>query len=111
VTRFRPAVLDNPNAYRDGLLLTTGERAQLFLIKLALAFAPSLLLALVAVATGGYVVALVAAIVGGLTALTAATSVRRLRGALVVGLTVAAGLVVVNLVLAWLTTHPMLPGG
>ena len=108
--RLRPAVLDNPNAFRDGLLLTAGERFQLFLIKVGLAFAPPLLVALVAVATGGYVVALVVLLIGGLAAITVGSSVRRLRAALVVGCVVAAGLIAVNVVLAWLTTHPMLPG-
>ena len=108
--RLKPTVLDNPNAFRDGLLLTQGERFQLFLIKVGLAFAPPLLLALVAVATGGYVVALVVVVIGALVAITAGSSVRRLRGALVVGCVVAAGLILVNVILAWLTTHPMLPG-
>jgi len=108
--RVKPAVLDNPNAFRDGLLLTQGERFQLFLIKVGLAFAPPLLLALVAVATGGYVVALVVVVIGGLAAITAGSSVRRLRGAVAVGCVVGAGLIVVNVILAWLTTHPMLPG-
>ena len=103
-------MLDNPNAFRDGLLLTQGERFQLFLIKVGVAFAPPLLLALVAVATGGYVVALVVVLIGGLAALTVGSSVRRLRGAVVVGCLVAVGLIAVNAILAWLTTHPMLPG-
>jgi hypothetical protein len=108
--RFRPAVLDNPNAWRDGLLLTAGERFQLYLIKTAVAFSPPLLLALIAVATGGYVVALVVGVIGVLAALTVGSSVKRLRGALAVGIVVAAGLILVNVILAWLANHPMLPG-
>jgi hypothetical protein len=109
--RLRPAVLDNPNAYRDGLLLTAGERFQLFVLKVAAAFAAPLLLALAAVATGGYVVALVVAIVGALAALTVGSSIRRFRGAFAVGVVVALGLILMNAILAWLSTHPMLPGG
>jgi hypothetical protein len=109
--RIKPAVLDNPNAYRDGLLLTPGERMQLYWLKTAAAFAAPLLLALVALATGGDVVAVVVAIVGALAALTVGSSVRRFRGAFAVGVVVALGLILVNAILAWLTTHPMLPGG
>ena len=49
-------------------------------------------------------------VIGGLAAITAGSSVRRLRGAVAVGCVVGAGLIVVNVILAWLTTHPMLPG-
>ncbi len=108
--RLKPAVLDNPNAWRDGLLLSPSERFQLYLIKLAVCFAPSGLLALLALATGGWVVALVVTVIGGLAAFTFGSMIRSLKGALVAGVLVALGLITVQLILAWLANHPMLPG-
>src|SRR3954468_16164432 len=100
--RLKPAVLDTPNAWRDGLLLTPSERFQLYLIKLGLCFAPSGLLALLAVATGGSVVALVVVVIAGLAAFTFGSMIRSLKGALVSGILVALGLIAVQLILAWL---------
>ena len=93
----------------DDLLLTPGERFGRFGRYLGLASLPTLLLALVVLATGGGFVAAIVAGVGVFIALSIATSVRTSRGALWAGIFVAVGLLVVQIVLAWLVSHPILP--
>jgi hypothetical protein len=95
----------------DDLLLTTGERFGRFCRYLGLGSGPSFGLALLILLTGGGVlVAAVVAGVGAFTALSIATSVRSGRGALIAGIVVAGGLLFMQIVLAWLAGHPILPG-
>jgi hypothetical protein len=94
----------------DGLLMTRRERTSRFFRNLAGAFGPSALLALFALVAADAVLALVIAVLGGLVALAIATSVRTARGALTGGVTVALALVLMQIVLAWFLSHPVLPG-
>ena len=55
-------------------------------------------------------IAAVIAVLGGLVALAIATSVRTTRAALIGGAIVALALVVMQVVLAWFLSHPVLPG-
>ncbi len=93
----------------DDLLLTTGERLGRFGRFLGLASLPTLVLALVVLATGGGFVAGVVAGLGVFIALSIATSVRTARGALWAGVFVAVGLLVVQVMIAWFVSHPILP--
>jgi hypothetical protein len=94
----------------DDLLLTTGERFRRFCRYLGLGSGPSVLLALFILVTGDAVVAGVVGGIGVFVALSIATSVRSERGALIAGVVVAAGLLFMQLALAWLAGHPILPG-
>jgi hypothetical protein len=91
-------------------LLTSGQRFRRFCRYLGLASAPSVLLALFILATGAPVVAGVVAGVGAFVALAIATSARSERGALWAGIFVAGGLLFMQIALAWLAGHPILPG-
>jgi hypothetical protein len=93
----------------DGLLLTRRDRFVLFWAKLGAACAAPLLLVLFAVLTNGVAVAVACAALGGLVAVCVATSVRTVRGAAWAGLVTAAGLLLLNLALAWFLSHPILP--
>jgi hypothetical protein len=93
----------------DDLLLTTGERFGRFCRFLGLASLPTLLLALAVLATGGGLVAGVVAGLGVFIALSIATTVRTARGALWAGVFVAVGLFVVQVMVAWFGSHPILP--
>jgi hypothetical protein len=92
----------------DGLLLTRRERLRIFWAKLAAGLGPTLALILLAALTGGGAVAVVIAVLGVLCGLVIATSARRPRGALVGGIAVAAALLVLQLVIAWFASHPIL---
>jgi len=91
----------------DGLLLTRGERARSFLLKLAGGVGPLLVLVAVAAVLGGEAVAVAIAVLGMLCGLVVATSARTVRGALVAGVAVAALLFLLQIVLAWFITHPI----
>jgi hypothetical protein len=91
----------------DGLLLSRRERARAYWTKTALALAPTGVLAIVAVGIGDWAVAVAMLVVATLGALVAGQSARTSRGALVTGVVVAAGLFLLQLVLAWLITHPV----
>ena len=93
----------------DDLLLTRRERFVRFWRFLGLASAPSLALALL-ILIDDVVVAGVVAGLGIVIALSIATSVRSNRSALVSGTVVAICLLVMQLVIAWLGNHPILPG-
>lgn len=93
----------------DGLLLTNRERLMLFWAKLGAACGAPMLLVLFAVLTIAVAVAVACAALGGLAAVCVATSVRRVRGAAWAGLATAAGLLLLNLALAWFLSHPILP--
>ena len=91
----------------DGLLLTRRERLRLFWTLLAVAWAPSLLLALVTFALGGGAVGWMILVTGTLLALFIATSARRVRGALLGGVIVAMLLFLLQLMVAWFGSHPI----
>jgi hypothetical protein len=101
---------DRAHELTDDLLLTSGQRFRRFCRYLGLGSLPSLLLALFILVTGDALVAGVVAGVGAFVALSIATSVRSERGALVAGVVVAFGLLLMQLALAWLAGHPILPG-
>jgi hypothetical protein len=94
----------------DDLLLTSGQRFLRFCRYLGLASGPSILLALVILVTGDPVVAGVVAGLGAFVGLAIATSARSERGALWAGIFIAAGLLFMQIALAWLAGHPILPG-
>ncbi len=91
----------------DGLLLTRGERARGFALKLAGGLAPSLVLVVVAAALGGGAVAVAIAVLGIMCGLVVATSARTVRGALTAGVVIAALLFLLQIVVAWFATHPI----
>jgi hypothetical protein len=94
----------------DGLLDTRSQRARRLAVRTGLGTAPSLLLALAFLALGGGVVGVAVAIVGALLGLSIGTSARTDRGAAVAGVVVAAALFLLQIVLAWIASHPILPG-
>jgi len=94
----------------DGLLDTRGQRARSALAKTAYGTGPSLLLAAIMLVLGAGLVGWAVAFVGGLLGLSIATSVRTEKGALVAGVIVAIGLLVVQIAVAWLFAHPILCG-
>ena len=93
----------------DDLLLTTSERFGRFGRYLGLASSPSLVVALFILGTGGGLVAGVVAGAGIFMALSIATTVRTTRGALWAGVVVAVALLVIQIMLAWFVSHPILP--
>jgi len=90
----------------DGLLDTRSQRARRLAVRTGLGTAPSFLLALAFLALGGGVVGVAVAILG----LSIGTSARTDRGAAVAGVVVAAALFLLQIVLAWIASHPILPG-
>ncbi|HET7566797.1 MAG TPA: hypothetical protein VFJ91_02320 [Gaiellaceae bacterium] len=94
----------------DGLLLTPTQRLRRYGERTALALAAPCVLVVLALADGAPAVAVALAVVAGLLALAIGTSVRTRTGAAVGGVVVAACLYAFNLALAWLGTHPMIPG-
>ena len=94
----------------DGLLLTRGERLQRFLARTGLALAPSAVLAVVAFAIGAGAVGVAILLIASVAAWVTGQSARTLRGAAIAGLVVCGLIFLVQLVLAWLGTHPILPG-
>jgi hypothetical protein len=94
----------------DGLLLTRRERLRIYGERAALAVGPSLVLALVALAIGQWVVAVVVVAIAGMTALALGSAVRSRVAAAVLGVLLVAGLVLVLLAISWLGSHPIQRG-
>jgi apolipoprotein N-acyltransferase len=94
----------------DGLLLTRRERLRMYTERTALVVGPSLMLALVALAVGQWVVAVVVVAIAGITALALGSAVRSRVGAAVLGVLLVAGLVLVLLAISWLGSHPIQRG-
>jgi hypothetical protein len=92
----------------DGLLDSRRDKARTLGLKLLYANGPVAALALLVLATGGGIVAAVAAGFGFLISLSIVTSVRTPRAALRAGMTVAVGLLLCLLAVAWLVSHPIL---
>ena len=91
----------------DGLLLTRAERTRLFWLKFAAGAGPALLVAIVALALGGGSVAWAIAIFGVLVGLLVPLNARRVRGAAIGGIVIAALLTIFQIVVAWFVTHPI----
>jgi hypothetical protein len=94
----------------DGLLLTRRQRLRSFGEKTALVFAPSLVLAVVALALRLWVDAVAIAGIAGLAALGWGSAARTRKGAAILGLVVLAGNVLFLVVAAWLISHPIQRG-
>jgi hypothetical protein len=94
----------------DGLLLTRRERVGGFLERSAIATAPSLVVALLPVASGQWVTAAAVVLFGVLCGLGIGSSVRSVRGAVGAGVFVAALQLGFDLWLAYAASHPVLPG-
>ena len=94
----------------DGLLLTRRERLRSYGEKTALVAAPSLALALVALALGLWVDAIVVAAVAGLAALGWGSAARTRKSAAILGLVVLGGCALFFYVTSWLITHPIQKG-
>ena len=94
----------------DGLLLTRRQRLRSFWEKTALVAAPSLVLALVALALGLWVDAIVIASAAGLAGLGWGSSARTRRGAALLGLTVLAACALFLYITSWVISHPIQKG-
>jgi hypothetical protein len=94
----------------DGLLLTRRERLRKYSERTALVVGPSLVLALVALAIGQWVVAVVVVAIAGITALAIGSAVRTRTGAAVLGVLLVVGLVLILLAISWLGSHPIQRG-
>jgi hypothetical protein len=90
----------------DGLLLTRGERLRIFGEKTGLVAGPSLVFALVLLALGLWVDAVVVAAVAGLTAVSLGPMTRTRLGAAICGVLLVAALVALLLFTAWIASHP-----
>ena len=90
----------------DGLLLTRRERVRLYWQKVALGYAPSLLLGVVALAVGAGPVGWMILAFGALLGLFVASSARKLRGAAIGGLVCGVVLFLLQLLIAWFVGHP-----
>ena len=94
----------------DGLLLTRRQRLRGFGEKSALVLGPSLVLALVELASGLWVVAVFVTAIAVLTALAVGSTVRSRLGAAIFGLVLAGGIVLFLLATGWLISHPVQRG-
>jgi hypothetical protein len=94
----------------DGLLLTRRQRLRGFGERTGLILGPSLILALVALALGLWVDAILVVAIAGLTALAAGSTVRSRVGAAVLGLLLVGGILVFLALAAWLISHPIQRG-
>ena len=94
----------------DGLLLTRRERLRKYTERTALVVGPSLVLALVALALGLWVDALVVVAIAGITALALGSAVRTRAGAAVLGLVLVAGIFLILLAISWIASHPIQRG-
>jgi len=94
----------------DGLLLTRRERFRNYSEKTALVVGPSLVLALVALAMGLWVDAVVIVAIAGTTALALGSAVRTRVGAAVLGVLLVAGIFLILLAVAWFGSHPIQRG-
>ena len=94
----------------DGLLLTRRERLRRYGERTALVVGPSLVLALVALALGLWVDAIVVVAIAGITALALGSAVRTRGGAAVIGLVLVAGIFLILFVISWIASHPIQRG-
>jgi hypothetical protein len=94
----------------DSYRLTRRERLRKYSEQTALVVGPSLVLALVALALGLWVDAVVVVAVAGLTALALGSALRTRIGAAVMGLLLVAGIFLILLAVAWLGSHPIQRG-
>lgn len=94
----------------DGLLLTRRQRLRGFGEKSALVLGPSLVLALVELASGLWVVAVFVLAIAGLTALAVGSTIRSRLGAAIFGLVLAGGILVFLLASGWFISHPIQKG-
>jgi hypothetical protein len=94
----------------DGLLLTRRERLRNYTERTGLVVGPSLVLALVALALGLWVDALVVVAIAGITALALGSAVRSRAGAAVLGVFLVAGIFLLLLAISWVASHPIQRG-
>jgi hypothetical protein len=94
----------------DGLLLTRRERLRNYSERTALVVGPSLVLALVALALGLWVDAVVVVAIAAITALALGSAVRTRTGAAVLGVLLVAGIFLLLLVISWVASHPIQRG-
>ena len=95
--------------YSDGILDSRGYRLRFLVENFVCAAAAPTALAVGTLLIGGGVGSIVVAFVGGLLALTIATSVRTTRGAALGGVLITAAIVLFLVVVDWLFSHPILP--
>jgi hypothetical protein len=91
----------------DGLLLTRRERVRAFWLKFVYGLGPSVVLVAVALVLSGGAVAWTIAFFGVLFGLMVATTAKKPRGALIGGVSVAVFILLVQIAVAWLVTHPV----
>jgi hypothetical protein len=89
---------------------TRRERLRSYSEKTALVVGPSLVLALVALALGLWVDALVVVVLAGLAALALGSAFRTRTGAAVMGVVLVGGIFLILLAIAWLGSHPIQRG-
>jgi asparagine N-glycosylation enzyme membrane subunit Stt3 len=94
----------------DDYRLTRRERLRKYSERTALVVGPSLVLALIALALGLWVDAVVVAAIAGITALALGSALRTRVGAAVMGLALVAGIFLFLLAVAWLGSHPIQRG-
>jgi hypothetical protein len=94
----------------DGLLLTRRERLRGYSERTGLIVGPSAVLALVALGFGLWVVSIFVAVVAGMVALTAGSSLRTRKGAAVFGLCLGAATLAFMLIVAFFISHPIQRG-
>jgi hypothetical protein len=94
----------------DGLLLTRRERLRGFGERTGLVVGPSLIVAVVELAAGLWVVAVLIVAIAGLTALALGSTLRSRLGAAVFGLLLAGGILLFLLASGWLISHPIQHG-
>ena len=92
----------------DGLLLSRRERLARFEARFGAGLGPSLALVAAAFALGADAVGVAIAVMAVLGAMLVGTSARTVRGAVVAGLVIALALFLLQLVLSWFITHPIL---
>jgi hypothetical protein len=94
----------------DGLLLTRRQRLRGYGERTCLIIGPSVVLALVALALGLWVDAVVVVAIAGLTALAMGSTVRSRVGAAVFGFVLMAAIIVFLILAAWVISHPIQRG-
>jgi hypothetical protein len=94
----------------DGYRLTRRQRLRTYTEKTALVVGPSVVLALVALALGLWVDALVVVAIAGITAIALGSAVRTRVGAAVMGVVLAAGIFLIMLAISWIASHPIQRG-
>jgi hypothetical protein len=94
----------------DSYRFTRRERLRKYTEMTALVVGPSLVLALLALALGLWVDALVVVAVAGMTALALGSAIRTRVGAAVMGLVLGAGIFLFFLAVSWIGSHPIQRG-